>query len=143
MSEVRQVVVCVPGSAYGLTPAKDILYPVLQAMDVPAGDFTALAASDTIDLSHGASTLFISAFVHYHPFATAGARIHVHPAPVDDPAWYDTIPWDSWDLEFGAGMGLQQSASYETCPAFLRVMVENLCPFEVIPYIEVFAVVGW
>lgn len=139
MSEVRQVVVSIPGGP-ALSPAKDVAL-VLWTIDLAAGATTALGDSDTIALA-GARTLMLSAYVEYHAAAVAGARLHIMTAYLDLPAYYDTIPWDSWDMEFVAGGALQQSVNYDVCPAFIKLQIENLDAAQVIPYMDIVATVG-
>lgn len=139
--EYRQVVIALPGSAYGVAPPKEVDL-ILMELDVAAGATTGLGDCATIDLSQGASSLMLTVYVEYHAAAVAGARIHVVTAPVDDPGYYDSVDWDHWDVEFLAGAGLQQSHNYETCPAFIRVLVENLDVAEVVHYIDIIATVG-
>lgn len=39
---------------------------------------------------------------------------------------YDTEDWDVWDAVFPAGRILQQTEHYDTSPAYLKVLIENL-----------------
>lgn len=142
MAEFRQVVVCIPGAPYGLSAPKDVNL-ILMEIDLPAATTSPLIDCAPIDLSYGAASLMLTVYVEYHPAAIVGARVHIVTAPVDNLAFYDSVPWDSWTLDFVAGGALQQSANYETDPAFIIVLVENLDLAQVLPYIDVVATVGW
>ena len=142
MSEVRQVVVCLPGAPYGLGAPKDVNL-VLQYQNLAAAGTTGVLDCQPIDLSYGARDLMLTVYIEYHAAAVAGARIHLITASVDIPAYYDTVPWNSWTLAFVAGGSLQQSMNWEDDPAFIRVLVENLDAAQVLPYVDVIATVGW
>jgi len=140
MEEVRQVVVCIPGSGLGLTPK--VVSTILTQAALAGGATTVLADCDAIDLSDGQGSLMISVELDFHAAAVAGARIHVLTAPVDDVADYDTVDWDTWDVTFTAGATVRQSHNYDVCPAFVRVQVENLEAIEDIANLTVRATVG-
>ena len=138
--ELRQVVVCIPGSGMGLTPK--VVSTILTVAAVGGGITTPLANCAAINLSGGQRTLMITVQLEYDPAAVAGARVHVLTAPVNQLAQYDNVDWDTWDMTFIAGEIIRQSHNYDTCPAFVRVMVENLDVAEDIVDVAVIATVG-
>jgi len=139
MSEVRQVVIGVPGDP-SLAPEKDIPVLLLE-MGIPAGATTVLADCAALNLS-GVKSLMLTVSALYHAAATAGVRVHVRTAVIDDPWAYDTEDWDVWDLPLLAGDWRQVSHGYETSPRFIKVLIENLCPAQALPYADVIATIG-
>lgn len=140
MAEARQIVICIPGGSLGLTDKVTTLN--LDVANLAAATTTALGDCDAIDLHAGPRTLHLTVWMDFNALAVAGARIHVLTS-VDDVALdYDTVDWDTWDVEFTAGATVQQSKNYDVCPAFVKVLVENLDVAQAITNIYVLATVG-
>lgn len=140
MAEDRQIVVCIPGGVLGLTDKVTTL--VLGVANLAAATTTVLADCDAIDLHAGPRTLHLTVWMDFNALAVAGARIHVLTS-VDDVALdYDTIDWDTWDVAFTAGATVQQSKNYDVCPAFIKVLVENLDVGQAITDIYILATIG-
>jgi hypothetical protein len=140
MSEVRQVVVCIPGSYYGITPKA--IVPIVLLPGLLAGATSTLADCVPLDLSGGAGSLHLTVWVTFDPAATLGAAIHVVTSITDVDIDFDTVDWDTWDVEFTAGALVQQSKNYDTCPAYIKVLVENLDLAQILWDIFVIATVG-
>lgn len=140
MSEVRQVVVCIPGSIYGFTDKAVAV--VLVLANLAAGATSALADCIAVDLSAGPRTLHLTAWMTFDGAAVAGARVHVVTSIDDDDIDFDTVDWDTWDVTFTAGATVQQSKNYDTCPAFVKVLVENLDVGQIITDIYILATIG-
>jgi hypothetical protein len=140
MSEQRQVVVCIPGSVYGFTDKVSVLIVLLA--NLAAAATSTLADCIAVDLSAGPRTLHLTAWMTFNGAAVAGARIHVLTSINDVDIDFDTVDWDSWDVQFTAGATVQQSKNYDTCPAFIKVLVENLDVAQAITDIYIIATIG-
>jgi hypothetical protein len=140
MAESRQIVICIPGGALGLTDKVTTVAMAVASLALAAT--TALADCDAIDLHSGPRTLHITAWMTFDALAVAGARIHVVTSVDDVDLDFDTVDWATWDVEFTAGATVQQSKNYDTCPAFIKVLVENLDAAQAITDIYILATVG-
>jgi hypothetical protein len=140
MSEQRQIVVCIPGGALGLTDKVTTL--VMDVATLAAGVTTALADCDGIDLHAGPRTFHLTVWMDFNALAVAGARIHIVTSIDDVDIDYDTVDWDTWNVGFTAGATVQQSKNYDTCPAFVKVLVENLDLAQDITDIYIIATIG-
>lgn len=101
---------------------------------------TVLADCAAIDLHNGANTLAITVETTYDGAATRGTKIHVLTSR--DNVTYDTFDWDSWSPGFTAGASIVQTKGYDTAPAYVKVLVENLDPTQQITNTKVFSTVG-
>ncbi|GAI34469.1 unnamed protein product, partial [marine sediment metagenome] len=57
-------------------------------------------------------------------------------------AGYDTEDWDSFTPAFGADSSIRQTKHYDVDPVFLKVLVENLDPAEVVTDVKIIMAVG-
>jgi len=55
---------------------------------------------------------------------------------------YDTADWDVWTPAFAAGLPVRQTEHYDTDPAYIKVLVENLDVAQTVTDVEVIATRG-
>lgn len=140
MAEERQIVVCIPGSVLGLTDKVTGIALVLATL--AAATTSDITDCLGIDLSAAPRTLHLTVWMTFNAAAVAGARIHVLTSVDDVDIDYDTVDWDTWNVTFTAGAIVQQSKNYDVCPAFIKVLVENLDLAQTITDIYVLATIG-
>ena len=85
---------------------------------------SALADCAAIDLHTSQNALAITVACTYNVAAVAGIKVHVRTSY--DGVSYDTQDWDTWTPGFVAGGTIQQTKVYDTSPAYLKVLIENL-----------------
>ena len=108
---------------------------VLDQASIAAGVTTTLADSEAI-LAIGRK-LALSVECTYHAAATAGLRVHVKGGyDLDN---FDTIDWDTWDVDFSAGTTVRKTMNYTPQPRFLKVLLENLDGVQAVTNVKVIA----
>lgn len=110
-------------------------------------DLATLAASATSALTDcpslylgAVNQLAFTVECTYDGAATAGIRVHVRTSK-DNVNW-DTEDWDTWTPTFTVGETIRQTKHYDTAPAFIKVLIENLDGAKAVTDIEVTAAVG-
>ena len=119
-----------PGAPYWITSGTGglmvtkIVTQILSMASLAAATTSALTDCVAIDLSGGEASLALTVACTYDPAAVAGIRVHVRTS--FDGVNYDTVDWDTWTPGFAAGGTLQQTKVYDTSPAYIKVLIENL-----------------
>ena len=85
---------------------------------------SALTDCVVIDLHTSQNALAITVACTYNVAAVAGIKVHVRTS--FDGVNYDTVDWDTWTPGFTAGAAMQQTKVYDTSPAYVKVLIENL-----------------
>ena len=112
---------------------------IIEIPSLAAGATSSLADCYPIDLSR-LSTLSITGECTYHSAATAGLRLHLRASPDGDV--FDTIDWDTWDIDFSAGATVRKTMNQNAFPLVLKVLVENLDSAQAVTDIKITAVGG-
>ena len=112
--------------SFGASPPSvtKIATRILNLAALAAATTSILANCAAIDMTFGVSSLAITVGCTYNPAAVAGIRIHVRTSY--DGVNYDTVDWDAWNPGFVAGGTIQQTKVYDTSPAYIKVLIENL-----------------
>ncbi len=113
---------------------------ILNLAVIAAASITGLADCATIDLHNRNGTLTISVGVTYNAAATAGIRVHVITS-TDNINW-DTEDWDTWNPNFVANTTILQTKSYDTAPAYIKVLIQNLDAAQTVTAVSAVSVVG-
>jgi hypothetical protein len=102
-----------------------VVTEILNEAVIAAAATTVLGDCVSIDMhTSGYNTLAITIETTYNAAATRGIRLHVLTSY--DDADYDTEDWDMWEPNFAAGATIRQTKIYDTDPAYVRILVENL-----------------
>ena len=102
-----------------------VVTEILNEAVIAAAATTVLGDCAAIDMhTSGYNTLAITIETTYNAAATRGIRLHVMTSY--DDVDYDTEDWDMWEPNFDAGATIRQTKIYDTDPAYVRVLVENL-----------------
>ena len=113
---------------------------LLTLANLAAGATSVLANCTALDLRSGPWSLALTVVATYNAAATLGLRVHVRSSP--DNVNYDSEDWDVWTAGFLAGATLRETENYMTDPLYLRVLIENLDPAQIITNLSVIASVG-
>ncbi len=117
-----------------------VVTEILNVTPILAGATTTIADCAAIDLHVGGNTLTITVETTFNGAATQGIRIHSRTSRnnVD----YDTEDWDTWLPNFTAGATIRQTKVYDTSPAYIEFLVENLDLAQAVTNTRIFATVG-
>lgn len=124
----------------GFTPVTKVVTKILDKTPIGAATETALADCTAIDLHNGAFSLAITVETTFNAAATQGITVHVLTSY--DGINYDTNDWDAFNPDFTAGASIQQTKNYETSPAYIKVLIENLDTAQSVTNTKVYSIVG-
>lgn len=119
---------------------KKVATQIVSIASLAASATSLLADCVAINLTSGQSSLALTVACTYNPAAVAGIRVHVRTSY--DGVNYDTQDWDTWTPGFVAGATIQQSKVYDTSPAYLKVLIENLDAAQTVTVVTVESTVG-
>ncbi len=123
-----------------ITPGDKATTQIITLANLAASATSTIANCVSVDMRHGPLTLALTVRATYNAAAVLGLRVHVRTSP-DNVNW-DTEDWDVWTAGFTAGATIRETEHYDTCPMYLKVLIENLDAGQAITNLAVISSLG-
>ena len=130
----KQLAYILENASLGSGNAKTVT-KVIDLASIAAATESALSDCTAIDLHTSQNALALTVACKYNAAAVAGIKVHVRTSY--DGVHYDTEDWDAWTPGFVAGGTIQQTKVYDTSPAYLKVLIENLDAAQTVTVVSV------